>query len=87
MKRMLTLFTRCLSWRRVKCGSKNLEDVRSTLKAWETSQPGFAEHVRFQAFEDVVDRCGGQNAFNPMIREMLDFDFYREWFDEGLKHR
>lgn len=60
---------------------------RQTLKAWQTSQPGFAEHVRFQAFEDVVDRCGGQNAFNPMIREMLDFDFYSKWFDEELKHR
>src|SRR5437016_3222403 len=48
---------------------------RQTLKAWKTSQPDFGEHVHFKAFEDVVDRCGGQNAFNPMIREMLDFDF------------
>ncbi len=60
---------------------------RQTPKAWETSPPGFAEHVRFRAFKDVVDRCGGQNAFNPMIPEMLDFDFYSKWFHEELKHR
>ncbi len=60
---------------------------RQTLKAWKTSRPDFGEHVDFRAFDDVVDRCGGQNEFNPMIREMLDFDFYSKWFDEELKHR
>lgn len=60
---------------------------RQTLKAWKTSPPGLAEHVRFRAFEDVVQSFGGQNAFNRMVREMLDFDFYSKWFDEELKHR
>lgn len=60
---------------------------RQTLNAWATSPPGFGEHVRRIAFEDVVQKFGGQNAFNRMILKMLDFDFYREWVDEELKHR
>ena len=59
---------------------------RQTVKAWRTSPPDFGEHVRFLAFEDVIQSFGGQNAFNRMVREMLDFDFYSEWFDEELKH-
>lgn len=60
---------------------------RRTINAWATFPPGFSEHVRLLAFEDVVQSFGGRNAFNRMIREMLDFDFYREWVDEELKHR
>ncbi len=49
------------------------------LASWKAAPPSFSENTRYIAFEDVVDVFGGKEAFNALVREMLDFDFYREW--------
>ena len=52
---------------------------RAVVSAWKAAPPAFSEHVQYLAFEDVVESFGGKIAFNELVGEMLDFDFYDEW--------
>jgi hypothetical protein len=52
---------------------------KETVALWHAVPPKFSEFVRLLAFEDVVERFGGQEYFNRLVRGMLDVDFYREW--------
>ncbi len=54
---------------------------KKVVASWIAAPPSFSKNVRFLAFEDVVDVFGGKSAFNALVREMLDFDFYREWVE------
>jgi hypothetical protein len=56
---------------------------RPTLKLWRAMKPAFSEYVRFLAFEDVVDAFGGKAAFNTLVREMLNIDFYETWIGKS----
>ena len=56
---------------------------RPTLTSWRASKPNFSDHVQFLAFEDVVDEFGGKPAFNDLMGDMLNFDFYEAWVNES----
>lgn len=50
------------------------------LATWiPPGRPSFSDKVQFLSFEKVVDRFGGKPAFNGMVRELLNIDFYTAW--------
>jgi len=52
---------------------------RQVLRQWEKDPPNFSGAVRKVAFEDIVERFGGRQPFNALIREMLDVDYFEQW--------
>ena len=52
---------------------------RSVLDSWRTSSPKFSGQVQFLAFEDVVEAFGGKPAFNELVGELLNIDYYDTW--------
>jgi hypothetical protein len=52
----------------------------TVLKKWQgTGRPAFSNRVRFLSFESIVDRFGGKEKFNGLVRNMLEFDYYDQW--------
>jgi len=52
---------------------------RSVLDSWRTSSPKFSGQVQLLAFEDVVEAFGGKPAFNELVGELLNIDYYDAW--------
>lgn len=52
---------------------------KGVLKALRNDPPSFGSAVRQLAFEDVVAHFGGREAFNLLVRSMLDVDYFEEW--------
>lgn len=50
------------------------------IESWAgTARPAFSPNVHFVRFETLVDKFGGKEAFNEMVRKLLNFDFYSTW--------
>jgi hypothetical protein len=41
--------------------------------------PAFSPNARLLAVEDVVAEFGGEQPFNQMVKQLLDFNYYAEW--------
>lgn len=52
---------------------------KGILRALRNDPPNFGSAVRQLAFEDVVTSFGGRDAFNLLVRRMLDIDYFEEW--------
>lgn len=52
---------------------------RSVLNSWRNFRPKFSDHVQLLAFEDFVDAFGGKPAFNELVGELLNIDYYDAW--------
>ena len=71
----------------VRAGGERLELIRpwffvarrAVLKAWKSNPPSFGSAVRQLAFEDIVAGFGGREAFNQLVRGMLEVDYFEEW--------
>lgn len=50
------------------------------LRRWEgVARPAFSANVRLLGFETIVHGFGGQECFNAMVHDVLNFDYYSEW--------
>ena len=57
---------------------------RETLRSWEgPGRPAFSTNTRIVDFGAIVEAYGGEHAFNDLVHELLDFNFYREWIANG----
>ncbi len=71
----------------VRAGGERLQLIRpwflvarkAVLQALCNDPPNFGSAVRQLAFEDVVACFGGRDAFNLLVRSMLDIDYFDEW--------
>ena len=57
---------------------------RVILQPWKDNDvlSKASSHIKSLAFEDVVENFGGKEAFNDLIRRMLEIDFYDEWISK-----
>lgn len=71
----------------VRTGGERLQLIRpwflvarkAVLQALCNDPPAFGSAVRQLAFEDVVACFGGRDAFNLLVRSMLDINYFDEW--------
>ena len=50
------------------------------LYQWEgVARPSFSANVRTIGLEKIVHGYGGQESFNTMVHDLLNFDYYSEW--------
>ncbi len=56
---------------------------QKTINSWKgDGRPAFSDRVRFLAFESIVQAYGGQQRFNDLVWEMLNFDFFKNWVQD-----
>ena len=53
---------------------------KAVLQSWRgDNRPAFSNRVCLLVFEDIVDRYGGKEKFNKLVRELLSFDYDDRW--------
>ncbi len=54
------------------------------IESWTgAAEPDFSPNVHLVSFEAIVERFGGKEPFNEMVRKLLSFDFYSAWVENG----
>jgi len=52
----------------------------SVLETWEGERrPAFSSNVYTCSLKKIVEKLGGREPFNQIVKGMLDFDYYSEW--------
>ena len=53
---------------------------RRTAEGWtRRGRPSLSERCAVVSFEDLVHAYGGPRAFNALVRELLEVDYFAEW--------
>ncbi len=53
---------------------------RRTLEGWlRRGLPGLSSRCAVIAFDDLVEAYGGRAAFNALVRELLEVDYFEAW--------
>jgi len=54
------------------------------IESWTgAGRPDFSRNVHLIAFEAIVDKFGGKEPFNDLVRRLLSFDFYSAWVESS----
>lgn len=52
------------------------------IDSWNGSaRPDFSSNVHLISFDVIVEKFGGEERFNQMVRDLLDFDYYSAWVE------
>ncbi len=54
------------------------------LKSWRKSgKPRLSENCVIVTIEQIIEFFGGRKAFNVLVKEVLDFDYYSRWLGDA----
>jgi len=54
------------------------------IGSWARSgKPALSSKCVTLAIERIVDSFGGREAFNSLVAQLIDFDYYRQWISEA----